>query len=374
LLTPSIDFKLNSDRQSIKLTEYPEENDLFSVITYSSDILTDGIAYMQFKDMLNRVHYKRLSANKQTQLINNLNYNDTIIELVDASNFDIPNPAINKPGIIEIRGERIEYFTKTGNVLGQLRRGTLGTGTPTVHQAGSYVQDIGPSETIPYTENTIVEQVVSDGSDTINLIKITPGVYTFTNPTTKITKTLPHDVEVFVGGYSVNSEWASNVSYTVGSIVTIGTYTYRCTTAHTSTNSFYADVANWSFFIGNIRLKKDSYQVHNVTGHSESPEGDIDFDAEFTADGLTKQIQLATPVAFGTQVTVVKRSLMPWDGKYNTINIRLDDNKIAGFLRATPGIWYTDQTKYGNTINNVARSFDSTNATFDNGTTTFDRG
>jgi hypothetical protein len=71
---------------------------------------------------------------------------------------------------------------------------------------------------------------------------------------------------------------------------------------------------------------------------------------------------------------------MPWDGKYNTINIRLDDNKIAGFLRATPGIWYTDQTKYGNNtnniniINNVARSFDSTNATFDSGTTTFDRG
>ena len=345
LLTPSIDFKLNSDRQSIKLTEYPEENDLFSVITYSSDILTDGIAYMQFKDMLNRVHYKRLSANKQTQLVVNLNYNDTTIEVVDASNFDIPNPSINKPGVIEIRGERIEYFTINGNILGQLRRGTLGTGTPVVHRTGSYVQDIGPSETIPYTENTIVEQVVSDGSDVINLIKITPGSYTFTNPTTKITKTLPHDVEVFVGGYSVNSEWASNVSYAVGSIVTIGTYTYRCTTAHTSTDSFYADVANWAFFIGNIRLKKDSYQVHNVTEHSESPEGDIDFDAEFTVDGVTKQIQLATPVAFGTQVTVVKRSLMPWDGKYNTINIRLDDNKIAGFLRATPGIWYSSISK-----------------------------
>jgi hypothetical protein len=222
--------------------------------------------------------------------------------------------------------------------------------------------------------NTIVEQVVSDGSDIINLIKITPGSYSFTNPTTKITKTLPHDVEVFVGGYAVNSEWAPGVEYNIGAIVTIGSYTYRCITAHTSAISFYSDISNWSFFIGNIRLKKDSYQVHNVTEHSESPEGDIDFDAEFTVDGLTKQIQLTTPVAFGTQVTVIKRSLIPWDGKYNTINIRLDDNKIAGFLRATPGIWYTGQTKYGNTISNVDRSFDSTNATFDNGTTTFDRG
>ena len=216
--------------------------------------------------------------------------------------------------------------------------------------------------------------MVSDGSDIINLIKITPGSYSFTNPTTKITKTLPHDVEVFVGGYAVNSEWAPGVEYNIGAIVTIGSYTYRCITAHTSAISFYSDISNWSFFIGNIRLKKDSYQVHNVTEHSESPEGDIDFDAEFTVDGLTKQIQLTTPVAFGTQVTVIKRSLIPWDGKYNTINIRLDDNKIAGFLRATPGIWYTGQTKYGNTISNVDRSFDSTNATFDNGTTTFDRG
>ena len=407
LLTPSIDYKLNSDRQSIKLTEYPEENDLFSVITYSSDILTDGIAYMQFKDMLNRVHYKRLSANKQTQLINNLNYNDTVIELIDASNFDIPNPTINKPGIIEIRGERIEYFTKTGNVLGQLRRGTLGTGTPVVHQAGAYVQDIGPSETIPYIENTIVEQVVSDGSGTIDLVKILPSkadniktwftnfgytlknnfsatiaykikdVVIYNNTYYKCMLDVPplssrqvdvdysienatyweqyisiptsygksNEIEVFVGGYTVNSEWASGVAYTVGSMVTIGSYTYRCLTAHTSTTSFHADITNWSFFIGNIRLKKDPYKVHNVNVHHESPEGDIWFDPEFAVDGELQQVRLTTPVAFGTQVTVIKRSLMPWDGKYNTINIRLDDNKIAGFLRATPGIWYSSMPK-----------------------------
>ena len=346
LLTPSVDYKLNLDKQSVKLTTFPEENDVLSVITYSSNVLTDGIAYMQFKDMLNRVHYKRLSANKQTQLVVDLNYNDTTIEVVDASNFDIPNPAVNKPGVVEIRGERIEYFTIDGNVLGQLRRGTLGTGTPTVHRAGAFVQDIGPSETIPYIENTVTEQVVSDGSNVVNLTKITPGMYTFTNPNSNVTKTLPHDIEVFVGGYPVNSEWASGVSYAVGAVVTIGSYTYRCTTAHTSTTSFYTDIANWTFFIGNIRLKKDSYQVHNVTIHSESPEGDVDFDAEFTADGTTKQIQLTTPVSFGTQITVIRRNLTPWDGKYNTSNIRLDDNKIAGFLRATPGIWYSDITKY----------------------------
>jgi hypothetical protein len=304
--------------------------------------------------------------------------------------------------------EEVSLTPTTTYLLGQLRRGTLGTGTPVVHQAGAYVQDIGPSETIPYTENTIVEQVVSDGTGIIDLIKITPtrsdnritwftnfgyrlmseffntefynvnDVVVYNNTYYKCIKNvtwdrketlinenkLPdntiyweqyisvpanygesNDVEVFVGGYSVNSEWASNVLYNVGAIITIGSYTYRCSTSHTSTKTFHADMANWEFFVGNIRLKKSPYRVHNVNIHSESPEGDVLLDPEFSVSGFFKQVRLTTPVAFGTQVTVIKRTLTPWDGNYNTINIRLDDNKIAGFLRATPGIWYSSISK-----------------------------
>ena len=174
---------------------------------------------------------------------------------------------------------------------------------------------------------------------------------------------------MFVGGYNSGSEWASNVEYTVGVFVTVGSYTYRCTTAHTS-STFHADIANWTFFIGNIRLKKDSYSVHNVNNHSESPEGDVAFDAEFTVDGTTKQITLATPLAFGTHVTVVKKTLTEWDSTTSVLN---DNSKISGFLKATPGVWYTNIGKYGNT-NNVSVSFDSNSATFDDITTTFDRG
>jgi hypothetical protein len=83
-------------------------------------VLSAGVSYMQFKDILNRIHFKRLSANKQTQLAQPLNYLDTTITLLDATNFDIPNPAKNKPGVVEIRGERIEYFAINGNILSQL--------------------------------------------------------------------------------------------------------------------------------------------------------------------------------------------------------------------------------------------------------------
>jgi hypothetical protein len=325
---------------------------------------------MQFKDMLNRVHYKRLSLNKQTSLVRNLEWNDTSIVVVDASKFDEPNPTVNKPGVIEIRGERIEYFTKTGNILSQLRRGTLGTGTPTVHRAGSFVQDIGPSETIPYIENIIVEQVIADGSNIVNLIKITPGLYTF-NTSTNVVKTLPHDIEVFVGGYNIGAEWAASVTYDVGMFVTLGSYTYKCTTAHTSSNLFHTDIANWSFFIGNIRLKKDAYSVYNVNNHPDSTNGDVQFDAEFTVDGVSKQLTLATPLAFGTQVTVVKRTLTYWDSETNILN---DNNKISGFLKAEPGVWYTEFNIPTQDNAPITSTFDNTNGTFDSNTITFDQG
>jgi hypothetical protein len=277
---------------------------------------------MQFKDMLNRTHFKRLSLNKQTKLAVDLHFSDVTITVEDASNFDLPNPANNKPGVIEIRGERIEFFTINGNVLSQLRRGTLGTGTPLVHTAGTYVQEIGPSETIPYADSSVVEQFFTDGSRTIPLTFAPASV---------------NDIEVFVGGYDTTSVWAPNVAYAVDTIVTIGSYTYRCVTAHTSSSVF--DSANWAFFIGNIRLKKHAYDVYNVNVAPESPEGDVQFSADFTVDGVSKEIVLTNALTFGTMVTVVKRTGVVWD---STINIQHDTSKIARFLKVTPGVWYTN--------------------------------
>lgn len=397
LLTPSADFRLNEDKQSIKLAFYPDVADIFTVITYGSQVLTSGISYMQFKDMLNRVHYKRLNANKQTRLVNNLLYTDNSIEVEDASNFDRPSVANNKPGIIEIRGERIEFFTLTTKtvgsvttyVLGQLRRGTLGTGVSKVHRAGSYVQDLGPSETIPYTESTLIEQVKSDGTN------IVPLSFTPMDPNTGVVQssgwtydtgyisTIPtgygqaDDIEVFVGGYS-SMPWVSNKEYTVDDIVEVGSYTYRCLTEHTSSTEFFTDKDKWSFFVGNIRLKKKPYHVHNINEAPYSPEGDIQLDAEFSVDAESKQLRLTNKLEFGTRVTVIRRTGTNWDGKPlpdGTIppNILDDDSKIARFLRAVPGIWYSNIGKYENKAG-LPSSFDSADGTFDNTSITFDQG
>ena len=376
LLVPNIDYILTEDKQVVKLTEHAYNADEFQIITYSSNVLTAGIAYMQFKDMLNRDHFKRLSLNKQTQLVQPLKYNDLTITVQDATNFDIPNPAKNKPGIIEIRGERIEYFTinydsqKQVWVLGQLRRATLGTGAPMVHPVTSYVQDIGPSETIPYNNKVVAEQIVSDGT-TVVPISFVPKLYPIKDSTThQVLRTVPADVEVFVGGYPVDSEWAQGVAYTVGTIVTVGSYTYRCVVDHTSSTVFLNDSANWQFFIGNIRLRKDSYKVYNANLAPDSPEGDVTFAPEFTVNGTTAVINLTTPLVSGTQVTVVRRSGTSWDSKVNLMD---DNNSVAQFLKATPGIWYVNNNKYENGQQGSS-SFDSDAGTLDSENTTFDRG
>ena len=273
LLTPGIDFKLKQDKQTIKLAFEPAINDEFTIMTFGTNVLTTGIAYMQFKDILNRTIFKRLNKLKQTTLVQDLKQTDTTIHVADASNFDPPSPANNKPGIIEIAGERIEYFTLTGNVLGQIRRGTLGTGARDIHKAGAFVQELGVSETLPYTEQTIVKQIDSNGTTTVDLDFVPASA---------------DDVEVFVGGR---------------------------------------------------RLKKHAYSVYNPKLHPESPEGDEAFAAEFTVDGVSSSITLRDTPIFGTRIVVVKRQGTAWD---STVNIQHDTNRIAQFLKAEPGTWYTE--------------------------------
>jgi hypothetical protein len=174
LLTPSVDYKLNTDLTSITMAYSLNLNDVIEIILFSGTPVTSGYSFMQFKDMLNRTSYTRLARDKQTTLLEDLHFYDKTITVADAGNFDKPNKLFNRPGVIEINGERIEFFTIDGNVLGQLRRGVLGTGTPVVHNKGTYVQDIGPSETIPYSDSSESTQITVDG---VNVKRVIPLDY-----------------------------------------------------------------------------------------------------------------------------------------------------------------------------------------------------
>ena len=322
LLSNSIDYILNSDFQSITLAKTLSPTDTVTLITFGNNVVQTSVAYMQFKDMLNRVNYKRLNLNKQTTLAQTLHWNDTTIIVSDASNLDIPSPSNNKPGVVEIRGERIEYFTLTGNTLGQLRRGTLGTGVTKVNPSGTFVQGIGPSETIPYIDTVQITQITSLGTTTITL------PYTVTSA---------NQIEIFVGGQN--------------------------------------DL---------VRLKKQSYKIFDINNAPYSPAGDVSYPADFTVNG-TSTITLTNAPAFGTLITVVRTTGTLWDGYdlkqlnqspsvragTSTTSILQGKDTVSTFVKAQPGIWYNGFIQISNSTD---PTFDGNNVSLDTGNTTMDQG
>jgi hypothetical protein len=294
-------------------------------------------AFMQFKDMLNRVSYTRLSADKQTKLAKPLKYNDTTIVVVDASNFEDPAPSVNIPGVLYINGERIEFFTKIGSVLGQLRRGTLGTGIPLEHPVDSYVQQLATTESIPYSENTGIYQatlaegtvIIKTASDRLygeSIVVVLPFVPKKSKTKWNYTAGIPtgygqgDDVEVYIGGYNYGATWVSNAEYYINDVVTYGSYIYKCVLDHISsmfTDDFNVDVtkSKWVFFIGNIRLQKSPYTVYNERYVSLSnPTGEKQFPADYSVNGKYKEIRISNTfsLAQNTVITVIRRTGSTW--------------------------------------------------------------
>lgn len=164
MLSPTVDYKLSADKRFVHLTDIPAPNDTVDVIHFAAPVSTPRIAWSQFKDILNRTHYKRYDNSSGTVLAKPLTASDIRIEINDASSLPEPSKDLNRPGVIFIEGERIEYFIKDGNLLRQIRRGTLGTGIGNQYNVGTAVIDQGISKNIPYKDEIITTTFVADGT------------------------------------------------------------------------------------------------------------------------------------------------------------------------------------------------------------------
>jgi hypothetical protein len=162
LLTPSVDYYLVDNKKKVRLVRRPAQNDAIDIIHFTPPVSQPKFAFRQFKDMLNRTHYKRLDA-PTTVLAQPLNSYDLRIEVEDGTNLPLPNKGSNLPGIIFVNGERIEYLVKEGNTLRQLRRGTLGTGVKDTHDAGSDIYDQSMLKTVPYKDVTQIQKEEGNG-------------------------------------------------------------------------------------------------------------------------------------------------------------------------------------------------------------------
>ena len=65
-------------------------------------------------------------------------------------------------------------------------------------------------------------------------------------------------------------------------------------------------------FVGGRRLRKDPMYVYDSSVGSDSPQGDILIEAEFSVDGTTEYVRLTTVPAAGQRVTIIKRTGNTW--------------------------------------------------------------
>jgi len=157
-LINTVDYTVLNDRFTVQLSERYQltDADRVEVISITDQGLNARVVgFRMFNDIFNRTSFKRLSAQNSTKLAQALKVTDTEIVVDDA--LVLTRPIISKkiPGVIIIEGERIEFYRIDGNVLSQLRRGTLGTSPSTYLEVGTRVTDQNNDQTMPFQETVL---------------------------------------------------------------------------------------------------------------------------------------------------------------------------------------------------------------------------
>ena len=205
------DFTLTGGNTITVIGKTMTSSDRLDILYFASPTIANAVGYRIFKDMMNRTFYKRISKTHTTELTLTLATDATTITVADGTKLADPQSIIGLdgstistiiPGVVFIDKERIEYFTKTGNTLGQLQRGTLGTGIKG-HGSGTEVVDVSGTQTIPYVDTVYTNTFISDGSTASFTISQTPSSAT--------------ELDIFIGGQRLllTSEDGSTINYSV---------------------------------------------------------------------------------------------------------------------------------------------------------------
>jgi len=269
LLIPSVHYFVTDNRLYVKITKQINQNDTIQVIHFAAPTTQNKLGWSQFKDMLNKTHYKRLSDKENVTLALDLYQYDQSISVINGENLPAPVPGSRSPAVLFIESERIEYFVRNGNVISQFRRGTLGTGVKDVYPADTRVLNSGAENTMPYKDETFTTVFTADGTAATYTLDFTPGNI--------------NEFEVFVAGTRLRKNAIQ------------------------------------------------SYKFDNVNGPiaQDSPEGDETLPAEFSINGT--ELQLLNIPTQNTKVIVVRKQGKIW--KDTGVALANSDSDIAKFLR-----------------------------------------
>ena len=158
-LIPYVDFILvNPTTIQLSASLNVSAADVFCVRIWNNVIREEVIEYRIFKDLQNNTRYYAVRPSKSTFLATDLNLADEWIYCETVANLSSPDPIHNLAGVVFINGERIIYGIKdvVNNRLGQLRRGTAGTGAPQVHSSGTQIIDGSSSLEIPNSRDVLI--------------------------------------------------------------------------------------------------------------------------------------------------------------------------------------------------------------------------
>jgi hypothetical protein len=284
------DYYVSLPRAVVYITADTTSADTIKIVNFSNDIFKLPSAYEIHKDMLNVFHYNRFSKDA-CKLAKVLNYYDTVVEVTDATELSQPIASRNVPGVVFIQGERIEYMSKSGNILSQLRRGAQGTSIANAYAQGTSVIDVGYREVIPYNEVQQRTDFTSDGSTLL---------------------IGPLDFVPQKGARS--GTWFRN-----------------------AIPATYGPCDQIEVFAAGRRLKKDPQSVYVEANGAASPAADQMQEAEFSVDGVTAQIRLTTVLPAGTRITMLRRQGNTWYARGETTatngtSLVHTDTAIARFI------------------------------------------
>jgi hypothetical protein len=283
-LTANIDYTVDADGRTVVIRDGLYKNAKDTVVVTSFADTSPLIAYRIFRDMLGRTHYKRLSAPNTTKLAQDLLIADTMIAVEDSSLLTIPDPSTNRPGVILVDRERIEFFEIRGNTLHQLLRSTLGTSPASTHFAGTDVIDQGTNQTVPFTEE----------------------IQRYTTATTTATQ-----------------------QYDLSSVISFNTTT-------TYTDQVEVRYQGMLLLKPGLTTVRHDFTSTNATYDTEDS-SNIEIPYGFTITPATSVLNLNFVPAEGARLEVIKRSARTW---YNTPNTTLSKNTSvqAKFLLEKPAV------------------------------------
>lgn len=161
------DFEIQNGKLLIKRSI--SATDVLVVNHFSENTIKHRIAWRMYKDVIGQTNFYRMIDDATTVLTKKLSKLDVQIEVKDGSKLANPSLTTNTPGVVFVGSERITYWEKTGNILKNIRRGTMGTGVAFAHYIGDTVIDTSVRQQVPegYSKVWYGDITVDGSTDTM---------------------------------------------------------------------------------------------------------------------------------------------------------------------------------------------------------------